>query len=173
MQKLMNYSNQRDEYVKYEQMSNSLYDRRCIDGTVTGSNKCVGYCRYDGHPGFLTDKHRKVHHCMEKQCFYYVAKNKKEKEAKVTKAVFTDISSEVLSVAQSIMTDNESVRVIRVENIGLNQYRASYITITNEFDQDRYAALIEKRLGIDLAFSKLNYDFENSVAILCGILNHR
>ena len=52
-------------------------DRRCINGKVTGSNKCVGYCQYYGHPGFLTKEQRKQHDCIRKKCDYYVEKQKK------------------------------------------------------------------------------------------------
>ena len=47
---------------------------RCIDGTITGSNKCVGFCDYYGHRGFLTKETRKKHDCLKKECAYYVAK---------------------------------------------------------------------------------------------------
>ena len=57
------------------------HTRKCIDGTTTGSNKCVGYCRYDVHPGFLTAKLRKAHACVQKRCVYYLEKEKRELSA--------------------------------------------------------------------------------------------
>lgn len=52
------------------------YNRRCIDGTVTGCGKCVGYCTFYEHEGFLTKELRKKHDCLRKGCRYYVARVK-------------------------------------------------------------------------------------------------
>lgn len=52
------------------------YNRRCIDGTVTGCGKCVGYCAFYEHTGFLTKELRKQHNCLKKGCRYYVARVK-------------------------------------------------------------------------------------------------
>lgn len=73
------YSTIINKYELYEKKSPSQYTRRCIDNTITGCNKCVGYCQYVGHPGFLTQKHRKEHNCLGKGCYYYIAKPSKEK----------------------------------------------------------------------------------------------
>ena len=40
--------------------------RRCIDGSVTGRNRCVAYCNYENHPGFLTRPHLLSHNCAAK-----------------------------------------------------------------------------------------------------------
>ena len=50
---------------------------KCIDGRITGSNKCIGYCQYEGHPGFLTKELRKEHNCVKKGCYHYIQKPKK------------------------------------------------------------------------------------------------
>ena len=50
--------------------------RRCIDGTKTGCGKCVGYCTYYEHTGFLTEALRNKHNCLRKGCKYYVKKEK-------------------------------------------------------------------------------------------------
>ena len=68
------------EYAFYDSHSKSKYNRISIDGTVVGCSRCVGYCKYDMHPGFLTEKMRKVHHCIEKGCNYYLEKDKYEKK---------------------------------------------------------------------------------------------
>ena len=63
-------------YKQYESLSNSQYSRRTIDGKTVGSNKCVGYCSYNQHPGFLTKELRKNHNCLKKECNYYFNKIK-------------------------------------------------------------------------------------------------
>ena len=50
--------------------------RKCIDGSVTGCGKCVGYCNYRGHPGYLTKELRRQHNCVKKSCRYYESKEK-------------------------------------------------------------------------------------------------
>lgn len=49
-------------------------NRVCINGQVTSCGNCVGFCRYNGHPGFLTREMRKEHNCIKKGCLYYLAK---------------------------------------------------------------------------------------------------
>ena len=50
------------------------YNRRCIDGHITGIGNCVGYCLYEGHPGYLTKSLRKEHDCIKKNCYHYEPK---------------------------------------------------------------------------------------------------
>ena len=52
----------------------SVRHRRCIDGRITGSNKCSGYCECNLHPGFLTRSDEAAHKCREKGCHYYLPK---------------------------------------------------------------------------------------------------
>ena len=72
-------------YIHLSDMSYSAFDhsagrdphtRRCIDGSHTGCNRCVGYCTYYEHRGFLTKELRKQHDCLKKGCRYYVNKEK-------------------------------------------------------------------------------------------------
>ena len=68
----------------YQQMETRYgrgYNRRLIDGKITGCGKCVGYCRYENHPGFLSKEQRKRHNCIKNNCFYYIPKSKQEKGA--------------------------------------------------------------------------------------------
>ncbi len=70
------YSSEWNTYSAKERQCRSDYNRRAIDGRIIGSCKCVGYCDYDGHPGFLNEKLRKKHDCIKKNCLYYIAKPK-------------------------------------------------------------------------------------------------
>lgn len=130
------YSTTDNRYEKYEKQCRSKYDRRCIDNTITGCNKCVGYCQYEGHSGFLTEELRKEHNCIGKQYFHYVVKPKK----KTSPQLIVDSTSSILSMVQRIMCQNEYARVIRVENAEFRKYNAYYISITNECDFDRYSS---------------------------------
>lgn len=153
-------------YEAYEKLSRSQYDRRCIDNTIAGCSRCVGYCKYEGHPGFLTEKHRKVHRCIEKGCYYYLAKPAREK---TTLKRPTDLSSSILSLAREILAGEEYTRVIRVENKEADRYTAFYVTITNECGFADCTSLIRRELGTEVDFVKLNYDFDKCVALLCAV----
>lgn len=159
------YLSNPNRYAQYEKQNQLNHNRRCIDGTVTGCNKCVGYCQYREHPGFLTEKQRLEHKCIEKQCFYYIPKPQKEKEMSNH---FVDLSSTILTMVHNVMTEAEGVRVIRVENAEYNQYKAFYITITNECEFGKYSSQIQSDLDIELNFIRLNYDFDKCVALLCA-----
>jgi len=50
------------------------HNKRCIDGSITGCGKCIGYCQFREHPGYLTKKLRKEHDCINKGCRYYIPK---------------------------------------------------------------------------------------------------
>lgn len=80
------YRTNENIYLRMEGNAPSPHHRRCIDGKITGCGKCVGYCRYSEHPGYLTSKHRNEHDCIRKKCFYYVPKKKE------TDTVFNTLS---------------------------------------------------------------------------------
>ena len=63
-----------DRTYSYYEERYSVHRRRCINGKVTGSNNCCGYCEYHEHPGFLTPELVRRHRCEEKGCWYYKAK---------------------------------------------------------------------------------------------------
>ncbi len=71
------------DYLYYETINWGSHDRRCIDGHITGSNKCVGYCEFCFHSGYLTEKLREKKDCLEKGCNYYLPKIKLKRPEKV------------------------------------------------------------------------------------------
>ncbi len=140
------------------------FTRRCIDGSVVGCSKCVGYCAFCEHPGFLTEKLRKKHDCLGKECFHYIAKPAKEKH--YTKTL--NLSNELLSYVQKEIDLNEGLKVIRVELDQSNSYKAYFVAITNHFCLDRYVSSAKERFGANLVFERLNYDFEVCASLICA-----
>ena len=67
------------EYEFYERREKSVHTRRCINGKITGCGNCIGFCKCNLHPGFLTRELRKQKNCIKKGCVYYVRKEKSEK----------------------------------------------------------------------------------------------
>ena len=64
------------EYEFYERREKTEFTRRCINGKITGCGKCVGFCKCDLHPGFLTRALRQKKNCIKKGCVNYVRKEK-------------------------------------------------------------------------------------------------
>lgn len=156
------YSSSENGYAGYEKGSPSAYARRSITGAVVGCSKCVGYCKYYGHPGFLTKEQRRQHDCLNKDCNYYV---EKQKERKPVPSAMKDHSPFVLSQIQQIVTE-EAVKVIRVKETGFHEYIAYYITITKDYSFEGCAEKLQREHGITVRFVKLNYDFDTCVNLL-------
>lgn len=73
------YSTVINRYEYYEKSSPSVYARKSIDGSIVGCSNCVGFCQFEGHPGFLTKKQRKQHNCISKKMFLLHIKTEKAK----------------------------------------------------------------------------------------------
>ena len=67
------------DYSYFDNKQKQTHNRRTIDGSITGCGKCVGYCQFSEHSGFLTREQRKEHNCIGKGCHYYLSKPKTEK----------------------------------------------------------------------------------------------
>ena len=65
----------RPTYHDFERRQRT-HNRRTIDGTITGSGKCCGYCICSIHPGYLTEKQRFQHDCLARNCYSYIPKEK-------------------------------------------------------------------------------------------------
>lgn len=102
------------------------YNLRCIDGSVHGCSKCVGYCSYDGHSGFLTAEQQAGHQCIEKGCFYY---HPKPATPKRTHDNSSSLLQKVFSIAQVATAEMEGLRVIRVEPGPSAGYTVYYVAI--------------------------------------------
>lgn len=70
------YSTDTVAYNYFGSFSRERHNVRCIDGSITGCGKCVGYCKFNDHPGYLTKKMRQEHDCVKKGCHYYKSKNR-------------------------------------------------------------------------------------------------
>lgn len=152
-----------DRYALFEGRSSSKFTRRCIDGHITGSNKCVGYCQYEGHPGFLTGELMEKQNCREKGCAYFIPKPKREHEIVTT----DEMCPLILSHCKKALANNEGVRIMDVKNTEFSQYTITYISITNENCFENYTAVAQDLFGIEISFVRLNYDFDVCVELLC------
>lgn len=136
------------------------YDRRCIDGSIHGCSVCQGYCQYEGHPGYLTEKHMAEHQCLEKGCYYFLSKPPHERVRKGT-----DESKVVTKVAQAAVSGMEGLKVMRAEPDEAGGWTVYYIAIAEYVLQGIEEAL-SARTGKTVRFSQLPYRFDYAVKII-------
>lgn len=151
------------EYAFYDSHSLSKYNRIAIDGTVVGCSRCVGYCKYDMHPGFLTEKMRKAHHCIEKGCNYYLQKDKYEKK---DRKVGNDYLLQIEKSAKEHTSELEGMRVMRVVKNSDADISVHYVTITNQYFLDECSELLSRLYGYAIRFKRLDYDFDTCVRLI-------
>ena len=153
-----------EEYQKMEERYGEGYNRRCIDGKITGCGKCVGYCKYAGHPGFLTDQQRSEHNCIGNDCDYYLPKP--ERIRKIPKA--TDPARMLLAFAREAVADMEGLKVTRIQNKN-GSWIANYVTLSNDYQLDQAEKNVSVRSGLRFKFNRLNLDFDTCVQIVMGV----
>lgn len=159
------YKSLDNKYTSFEKNSPTKFTRRCIDNSITGCNKCVGYCEYRGHPGFLTRNLIRQHDCINKECYYFIAKPKRERKNNYQPF---NLSSVILSHLRNTLSLNEAIKVISVKNDSLNKYTAFYITFTNECEFSKCITEIYEEFKVEVDFVRLNYSFETCVELICA-----
>ncbi len=146
-------------YSYYDSHYCNTYSRRCIDGSTAGCSKCVGYCQYEGHEGFLTEKQRKAHNCIEKACFYYLPKPKTIRERKQN-------ISDIGDLVATLLSRFEGLRPMRIEEEQSGVCLIKYITITNAYVISEIEHEVSQALGKTAKMVKLDYDFDRVTQLL-------
>lgn len=137
---------------------------RTISGVIVGCARCVGYCHFSGHPGFLTEKQRKQHNCLGKACNYYVAKQQKAQRAKPEKEQKDVLIGAIMQKSSAIC---DAVKILDVKKEQDNSYRVYYVSITNDFPFFSCAKNLQKEYGIHVEYFRLDYDFDICVRLIC------
>ncbi len=153
------YSTSTDRYALAERNSPSQYTRKCINGKITGCSNCVGYCQYEGHPGFLTKELRQKHDCIGKECYHFIPKPTREKNP--TTKVF-DISD----IVKAQVKEFEGMRILRANLSTDGLWTIHYVAISNDYPLDKIAEAIEQETGIVILWNKLNYSFDKCVTLI-------
>lgn len=71
----------------------------------------------------------------------------------------------IKSIIENSKTIGEGVRVVRIEHTMSLQYTAYYVTITNRYSFASCSEFIQKKLGIQVVFVRLQYDFDTCAAL--------
>ena len=148
-------------YTYYEKKSGSHTNRRCIDGSITGCGKCVGYCQYREHPGFLTKIQREEHDCINKKCSYYIPKPQRDKPEKRA-----DITSELLRLAKQYTAKIEDLRIIRA-NYRDEAWIVEYVTVFGSYDFSDVEQKLQEEYHVTVIMQKLPWSFERCVELVC------
>jgi|GEM_PF-1570571 len=155
------------DYDTYDTRQHSIHSRRCIDGTITGSGKCVAYCEYEKHPGFLTEKLRAKHKCLEKECLYYLPKTKKSRFNSSAKSEELE-QKRILEISKTATSDMEGIRLMRAVCETDGGWTIYYVSIA-DYAFDSVAQHIEEKIGIGVRFSNLEYRFEIAADLIFGV----
>ena len=150
------------DYAYYDSRQKNPHNRRCINGHITGCGKCVGYCTYEEHCGFLTEQLCKEHNCIEKGCYYFLPKPKQER--------FTNnsisISDDIISVASKITESLEGMKVLRAAKNSTGQWNVKYVTISDIYPIKRLESQISEAIGETVIMINLNYDFDLAARLI-------
>jgi len=156
------YSTETNRYNLYEKAERSRFERRSIDGTIVGCSKCCGYCQYEEHPGFLTEKQMKEHACLKKQCYHFIQKPPRPAKQKNSKP------SVIFDFVEKKLSNIDGIKVMRINNKD-SSCVAYFVTITNEYNFDDCIFEAKEKYDVSLSFVRLDYDFDVSAKIICTV----
>ncbi len=160
---IISYSGAYDEYQKAEKNFGEGHNRKCIDGRITGCGKCVGFCKYSGHPGFLTEDQRTTHNCIGNNCNYYLPKPERIRSIVKT----PDPSKILLDLIREAVSGMEGLKVTRIRNEN-GSWVANYVTLSNDYQLEPIERNVNLQSGFKFRFHKLNLDFDTCVQIVMG-----
>lgn len=149
-------------YREIESKTARNFNLRCIDGSIHGCGKCVGYCTYDGHSGFLTAQMQKEHQCIEKGCFYHYPKPRGQKRLHDDNK---SLQKKVFSAAQVATAAMEGLRVIRV-SVEPNQNCVIFYAAIAEYDILPVAEKVTASTECQIRMEQIQCDFDVAVALV-------
>lgn len=149
-------------YREIEKKTIRNFNLCCIDGSVHGCGKCVGYCSYKGHTGFLTPEMQKARQCVEKGCYYHHSKPATQKRMHDNNKV---LQKRILSIAQAAAEAMEGLRVTRVA-IKANSYCVVYYAAIASYDVSSVAEEIAANTGFQICMKQIPCDFNVAAAIV-------
>lgn len=151
-----------NDYNTYDAKYTSTFNRPCIDGKISGCGKCVAYCSYEGHPGFLTDELQKKKNCIEKGCRHFI---QKPRNVKIAKSKLENEKDRVTTIAASATNDMEGLRVMRTSEESDGTWTVYYVAIA-EYSLHDKALEVSERIGNGVRFEKLDYRFEIAASLV-------
>ena len=155
-----------NKYEFYDGRHDGPHHRKCIDDTITGSSKCVAYCENKIHPGFLTEKLRVNHQCLEKECDYYLPKPTKSK--RVVCGEDDKYRQLLMEMVISATRSMEGLRVMRASQDAEGRWVFYYVAIS-DYAFDEIIEEMEEWFNEKFVFEKMNSSFDISAALIFGV----
>lgn len=148
---------------EYYDGNQSKFSRRCIDGKFRGCSNCVGYCQFEGHPGFLTKEQRRKKDCIKKNCRYYTQKSPRKRESK--NAFEVEIPG-LIRKSNEYLRQYEGMKILHATTSASGTVTLQYVSITNSYSIDEISGLLKEHLGRPVLVKKLDYSFDKCAALV-------
>ena len=149
-------------YREVERETIRNFNLRCIDGSLHGCGRCMGYCAYDGHAGFLSAELQDEHQCIEKGCFYHSSKPKARRSLHDNRKL---LQRRILLTAQDATAAMEGLCVIRVA-IEPDAICVVYYAAIAQYDVAPIAEAIAASTGYQVTMKQIPCDFDVAVALV-------
>ncbi len=140
------------------------FNLRCMDGTLRGRSKCVGFCAYEQHPGFLTARQEREHQCHEKGCFYHHAKPAVQRNRRDENRVK---QAEIMAAARAATARMEGLRVLRAAQEPDGGWTVWYAAISG-YDLSEVEERLRKETECRISMKPLRCDFDTAAALVTG-----
>ena len=140
------------------------YNRRLIDGTVTGRCACLAYCTYEEHEGFLTQKLMTEHNCIGNGCKYFSPKPKEEKEEKekqaTAKAKVVFDEKRMLEIANKASKGYGDFRIYSAERSASGEWTLLFAAFRRDYPVSRLEKIVKSVTSeiVHIVPGKLNED---------------
>jgi hypothetical protein len=151
-------------YEEYEKAYGKKHNRKTISGKIVGSSKCVGFCKYSEHAGFLTQQNRKEHNCIGKRCNYYVPKEKTNYTNNIIISA-PNYSNDILTLARALSKD-DAIFIAKVNRNSLFEYSIEFFSLTNENILDKYTKAIRDYFGVEIELKQKDYDYDVCIRLM-------
>lgn len=151
-------------YRERERESIKGYNLRCIDGTIHGCGKCVAFCSYEQHSGFLTPEMERARGCKEKGCFYHYPKPLAEKRKKNS---VPRMMKQIIDVSIEVTSDMEGLRVMRASLEPGGGWVVYYAAISH-YDVKAVEEAICDLTGCQVSMRQINCGFDVAAALIMG-----
>lgn len=145
--------------------SNSHFTETLITGNKTSSGKCVGYCNFNQHKGFLNKKLIDKHCCHEKKCpFFYTVNSLADEQ----KNYDSENREEIIKVAANKAIEKyDYVKIVGVRKCK-KYFLLSYASVCG-INEIKLSEIIQQKCNVNVMLKLINQPFEKMVSIVYGI----
>lgn len=156
-----------DRFPSYEEMEKphrQSFVRPLINGSRCGSAKCLGYCHFDEHPGFLNQKLLRKHQCLEKDCKYFQPKPRRPKRPQ--EEVYNR-AADIVEFSNKIMQDCEGIKAVKAEQDSRGDWIVRFVAVAS-CEKEHLEVRISRLAGEKVRLKQLSCSFDHAAKIIFG-----